>query len=158
MARRDLFGEHRHRFEFLGGRQDYHLGVLQISVRPHPAEYGFDTKGSWGSFIGRTFLSALFSGLGLGGLILVLTAGAEPLYREAYPEHLSISRMFTWHGIRTRSFFMGSLAGITLSFFFVAYVICFYLAANRLGAWAPAEVPYTDLLNTRVPWVLRRSV
>jgi membrane protease YdiL (CAAX protease family) len=130
--------------------------VLQFlaSLNNFPlAEYGFDTKGSWGSFIGRTFLSALFSGLGLGGLILVLTAGAEPLYREAYPEHLSISRMFTWHGIRTRSFFIGSLAGITLSFFFVAYVICFYLAANRLGAWAPAEVPYTDLLNTRVPWV-----
>src|SRR5207245_1044735 len=100
--------------------------VLQFlaSLNNFPlAEYVFDTKGSWGSFIGRTFLSALFSGLGLGGLILVLTAGAEPLYREAYPEHLSISRMFTWHGIRTRSFFMGSLAGITLSFFFVSYAI-----------------------------------
>jgi membrane protease YdiL (CAAX protease family) len=131
-------------------------GVLQFlaSLNNFPlAEYTFDTSSSYGSFVGRTLLQALLSGLGFGGAVLVLTAGAEPLYREAYPSHLSISRMLTWHGIRTRSFFIASVAGITLSFFFVAYVICFYLAANRLGAWAPAEVPYTDLLNTRFPWV-----
>ena len=30
----------------------------------------------------------------------------------------------------------------------------FYLAADKLGAWAPADVPFSDLLNTRFPWVM----
>jgi membrane protease YdiL (CAAX protease family) len=43
--------------------------------------------------------------------------------------------------------------GIALTFFFFAYQTVFYLAADKLGAWAPADVPFTDLLNTRFPWV-----
>ncbi|PYT10358.1 MAG: hypothetical protein DMF60_00345, partial [Acidobacteria bacterium] len=116
-------------------------------------EYGFDTTGSYGSFVGTTLFSAALEGVTLGGVILLLTACAEPVYRQAYPKHLAISRMFRWNAIRTRQFFTGSLAGITLAFFFVAYEIGFYLAAKRFGAWAPAEVPYTDLLNTRFPWI-----
>lgn len=117
------------------------------------SEYGFDTTSSYGSFVGRTFLSALLTGLTLGGIILLLTACSEPLYRQSFPRHLSITRLFSWNGIRTRRFFIACLAGITLTFFFTTYDIGFYLLANRLGAWAPAEVPYTDLLNTRFPWV-----
>jgi len=48
---------------------------------------------------------------------------------------------------------MANVVGITLTFFFIAYQTVFYLAADKLGAWAPAEVPFTDLLNTRFPWV-----
>src|SRR5437867_9784440 len=117
------------------------------------SEYRFDTTGSYGSFVGRTLFSAVLSGMTLGGIILLLTACSEPVYRQAYPQHLAISRMFRWNAIRTRKFFIGSLAGITLTFFFFAYEIAFYLAAKKLGAWAPAELPYTDLLNTRFPWV-----
>ena len=117
------------------------------------AEYNFRTTESYGSFAGQMILSALLGGLGTGGIILLLTAAAEPLYRESYPSHLSIGRFFTWQSVRTRSFLIASLAGITLTFFFFAYEIGFYLLANRLGAWSPAEVPYTDLLNTRLPWI-----
>ncbi|PYV41523.1 MAG: hypothetical protein DMG09_04530 [Acidobacteria bacterium] len=117
------------------------------------SEYRFDTTGSYGSFVGRTLFSAVLSGMTLGGIILLLTACSEPVYRQAYPQHLAISRMFRWNAIRTRRFFIGSLAGITLTFFFFAYEIGFYLAAKRLGAWSPAELPYTDLLNTRFPWI-----
>lgn len=130
--------------------------VLQLlaSLNEFPLDqYNFDTTGSYGSFISRLLLQALLGALGSGGVILLLTACAEPLYRAAYPRQLSISRMFGWNAIRTRSFFLASVAGITLTFFFFAYEIGFYLLANRLGAWAPADIPYTELLNTRFPWV-----
>src|SRR3989442_3969499 len=47
---------------------------------------------------------------------------------------------------------MANIVGIGLTFFFFAYQTVFYLTANRLGAWAPADVNYSDLLNTRIPW------
>jgi membrane protease YdiL (CAAX protease family) len=130
--------------------------VLQFlaSMNDFPlAEYGFDTTDSYAGFLGLSIFSAALQALSYGGIIALLTACVEPLYRQSYPCHLSISRMIGWRALRTRSFFRASLAGITLTFFFFAYEIGFYLAANRLGAWAPAEVPYTNLLNTHFPWV-----
>ena len=117
------------------------------------ALYDFDTTGSYGSYVGQSLAMAILGALAFGGVIFLLTACAEPVYRENYPDHTSISRLLSWQSVRTRSFFRAALAGVTLTFFFFAYEIGFYLIANRLGAWAPAEIPYTDLLNTRFPWV-----
>jgi membrane protease YdiL (CAAX protease family) len=116
-------------------------------------KYRFETNSSYAGFLTQTILAAVLTAIAFGGVISILTAAAEPEYRQAFPGQLSIRRMFSWRSIRTRSFFIASLAGITLTFFFFAYEIGFYLLANRLGAWAPAEVPYTDLLNTRFPWI-----
>jgi len=130
--------------------------VLQFlaSLNEFPlAQYGFDTTSSYGSFVAQSILGACLGALSFGGIIFVFTACAEPVFRQAYPSHLSITRMFSWQAIRTRSFFIASMVGIALTFFFFAYEIGFYLLANKLGAWAPAEIPYTDLLNTKFPWV-----
>ncbi len=117
------------------------------------AQFDFDTTGTYASFVGRIVIRAGLVALAFGGMILLLTACTEPVYRSAYPKHISICRMLSWPAIQTRSFLLASVAGITLTFFFFAYEIGFYLLANRLGAWAPADIPYTELLNTRFPWV-----
>ncbi len=117
------------------------------------AEYGFDTADSYGGFVGLSIFSAVMEALAYGGIIAMLTACAEPLYREACPSQLSISSILSWRALRTRGYFRASLVGITLTFSIFAYEIGFYLFANKLGAWAPADVPYTNLLNTRFPWV-----
>ncbi len=130
--------------------------VLQFlaSLNEFPlAQYDFDTTSSYGSFVGQSITMAVLGALAYAGIIFLLTAGAEPLYRQSYPDHTSISRLLSWQSVRTRSFFKATLAGVTLTFFFFAYEIGFYLFANRLGAWAPADIPYTDLLNTRFPWI-----
>jgi membrane protease YdiL (CAAX protease family) len=117
------------------------------------AEYGFDTTDSYAGFLGMTVLSATLEALAFGSIIALLTACVEPVYRQTCPKHISIPNILSWRALRTRSFFRATLVGISLTFFFVAYEIGFYLLANKLGAWSPAEVPYTNLLNTHFPWV-----
>src|ERR1035438_6444973 len=115
-------------------------------------EFGYPTTDSYGSFLSREFLNALLAALGAGGLLFVLTAGAEPLYREMFGDKISFGNLFTLRGLRTKRFFLGSILGITLTGIFIAYQTGFYIVAYKHGAWSPADVPYTDLLNTKFPW------
>jgi membrane protease YdiL (CAAX protease family) len=115
-------------------------------------EFEYPTADSYGSFIARQILNGIFSSLGSGGLLFVLTAGAEPLYREMFPGHVSLGNQFRGRALRTKRFFLGAVLGVSLTGIFVAYQTGFYIAAHNFGAWSPADVPYSDLLNTRVPW------
>jgi membrane protease YdiL (CAAX protease family) len=129
----------------------YFLGQLNMFSQ---AEFNYNTTDSYFSFASGYVVENLLGALALGAFIFLLMASAEPIYREAYPRFISIRRYFSWQGLRSRSFFIANVVGISLTFFFFAYQTVFYLAANRLGAWAPAEVPFSDLLNTRFPWVM----
>ncbi len=117
------------------------------------AQFGYQTTDSYSSFVTNYLWDNLLAALGVGAGIFLLVAAAEPEYREGFPNQISLRRYFSWQGLRSRSFFIANMVGITLTFFFFAYQTVFYLAANKLGAWAPADVPFTDLLNTRFPWI-----
>jgi membrane protease YdiL (CAAX protease family) len=118
------------------------------------AEFGYRTTDSFSSFVTNYLWTNLLAALGIGAAIFLLVAASEPVYREGFPNQVSLRRYFSWQGLRSRSFFVANMVGITLTFFFFAYQTVFYLAANKLGAWAPADIPFTDLLNTRFPWVM----
>ena len=117
------------------------------------AEFSYPTTDSYGSFIAQEFLRNVMGALGAGGLLFVITAGAEPLYRECYRARLPLGTLFSARGLRSKQFFLGTILGITLAGIFVAYQTAFYMVAYRFGAWSPADVPYDDLLNTRLPWL-----
>jgi len=116
-------------------------------------EFGYRTTDSYPSFVAGHLGASLLAACGIGAWIFFLVASGEPVYRENYPGLVALRRYLSWQGLRTRSFFMANVVGIALTFFFFAYQTVFYLAADKLGAWAPAEVPFTDLLNTHIPWV-----
>ena len=116
-------------------------------------EFSYRTTDSYSSFVSGYILESVLLSLGLGILVFLLVAGSEPMYREGFPTLPSIRRTLSWTGIRSRSFFMANVVGITLTCFFFAYQAVFYLLANRLGAWAPADVNFSNELNTRIPWV-----
>jgi membrane protease YdiL (CAAX protease family) len=115
-------------------------------------EFDFPTTDPYSTFLSRQALMAVITALGWGGFLFVIAAGAEPLYREAYGSRISLGSLFTLRGLRTKKFFLGTILGLTLTGVFIAYQTAFYIVAYRLGAWSPADVPYTDLLNTKFPW------
>jgi len=116
-------------------------------------QFAYQTTDSYSSFMAGYFRDAILSAFGVGAFIFLLVASAEPVYRESFPRLASIRRTLSWQGLRSRSFFMANVVGITLTFFFFAYQTVFYLAADKLGAWAPSDIPFSNLLNTRIPWV-----
>jgi membrane protease YdiL (CAAX protease family) len=128
----------------------YFLGQLNMFSL---AQFGYRTTDSYSSFVTGFVRDNLLAALGLGAAIFLLMASSEPVYREAYPRFLSFRRYLSWQGLRSRSFLMANVVGIGMTFFFFAYQTVFYLAADKLGAWAPADVPFSDLLNTSIPWV-----
>jgi membrane protease YdiL (CAAX protease family) len=116
-------------------------------------EFGYRTTDSYSSFVTNFLWDNLLAAVGVAAAIFLLLAASEPMYREGYPNQISLRRYFSWQGLRSRSFFIANTVGIALTFFFFAYQTVFYLAADKLGAWAPADIPFSDLLNTRFPWV-----
>ncbi|HEX3745302.1 MAG TPA: type II CAAX endopeptidase family protein [Bryobacteraceae bacterium] len=116
------------------------------------AEYGYPTTDAYSSFVIQNLVQMLLEALAWGGALFVIAAGAEALYREAFPAQVSLGSLFSRRGLRTRKFFLGAILGVTLCAIFLAYQTIFYIVANKLGAWSPADVPYSDLLNTKFPW------
>src|SRR5215469_18882349 len=116
-------------------------------------EFGFRTTDSYSSFLSRELINALAEALSVGGFLFLMSASAEPLYREAYGGQVSIGNLFRLRGLRTRRFFKGAILGATLACIFIAYQTVFYLTAYKMGAWSPADVPYSDELNTAFPWL-----
>ncbi len=115
-------------------------------------QFNYPTTDSYLSFMLRQLFQGVIAALGAGGLLFVLAAGAEPLYREAFPGRISVGNLFLLRGLRTKRFLLGCILGITLTGIFIAYQTGFYILADRFGAWSPADVPYSDLLNTKFPW------
>ncbi|MCX7834642.1 MAG: CPBP family intramembrane metalloprotease [bacterium] len=115
--------------------------------------YDFDTSSSFSGEVMQILLASFLTALMQGWFIFLLVAWAEPIYRERMFGQIAIRNLFTLRGLQTKSAFKGIYLGITLTAFFLAYQVTFYLVSQRYGAWSPSEVPYTDLLNTAMPWL-----
>ncbi len=117
------------------------------------ALYGYDTTASWSGFLIEEILVGLLQAIGVGVVIALLTAAAESIFREIHPELPSLPTMFTLRGLRTKGAFISIVIGVTMTAFFFAYQVIFYLIAQRFGGWSPADIPYDNLLNTAMPWL-----
>jgi hypothetical protein len=115
--------------------------------------YGYDTASPLSAYVVKRVVLGILGAIGIGAGIAVVVAAAEPIYRERFGSQLSLSGLFSRRGARSKRFFLGLLLGYALTAFFFAYQAVFYVVAARFGAWAPAEIPYDDILNTAVPWV-----
>jgi hypothetical protein len=116
------------------------------------AEYGYPTTDAYPSFLIQKLLQALLGALAWGGALFVIT----PPARRCCIAKLSPIKC-RWE---TCSAAADCAASASSSAPFWAWLCApsswptrrvFYIVANRLGAWSPADVPYSDLLNTKFP-------
>ena len=115
--------------------------------------YDYDTAEAWSGFLAMALLGDVAGAVALGAALFLLVAAGEPLFREAYPGQPALGRILSPRAFRSKRFFRGLLLGYAMTAFFFAYQVVFYIGAERFGAWAPAEVPYSSLLGTSFPWL-----
>src|SRR5260370_6379371 len=113
----------------------------------------YNTNHSYSSFIliqiGRALLFAVVTAL---TITLVLPA-AEPLYCGYQRDQLSLGKIFTRRGLRSKEFFSSSVVGLCLAAAHIGFIVAFYIVATHLGAWAPQELNFDNSVNTAFPWI-----
>ena len=128
--------------------------VTGVSLNSYPlAVAGYDTTTSYPAFVAQMAFGALMQSVGVAMLLVVIVGSGEVLYRERFPRHLAVPRLWTSRLLTSKRVFLSFAIGYTLVAFFLGYQVVFYLVAEKFGAWAPAEVPYDEMLNTAFPWI-----
>ncbi len=115
--------------------------------------FDYETSDGWAGFVAKSVAGDVGAAVSLGVVLLLLVAAGEPLYRERYPDKPALGRILSLRGIASKRFFRGLLLGYAMTAFFFAYQIIFYIVAAHFDAWAPADVPYSNLLGTSFPWL-----
>jgi membrane protease YdiL (CAAX protease family) len=114
---------------------------------------GYDTNTPYSSFflseLGKAVLLSVVSAL----LVVLAVVPGEPLYRIFQPDKLRLDVGFRLPGIRTREFFRANVIGICLAAAHIGYITVFYIISRKLGAWAPQDLNYENVVSTYVPWV-----
>jgi membrane protease YdiL (CAAX protease family) len=129
--------------------------VTGVAVNSYPSALAdYDTTSSFPAFLALFSAGALLQGAGYAMLLIVIVGSGEVLYRQRFPQHLAIPRLWTRRALASKRVFRSFILGYTLVAFFLGYQVAFYLIAEKFGAWSPAEVPYDELLNSALPWVV----
>jgi membrane protease YdiL (CAAX protease family) len=113
----------------------------------------YDTNTPYSIFFlsqaGRAALLSIFSAL----LVVLAVVPGEPLYRVSQPGKIRLGVGLRLPGIRTKEFFRANVIGICLAAAHIGYITIFYIVSRTLGAWAPQDLNYTDVVSTWLPWV-----
>ncbi|MBU4445295.1 CPBP family intramembrane metalloprotease [bacterium] len=117
-------------------------------------KFHFDTNQSLGAFYSGFFIEVFIQSLLLALLITVITGAGEYMYRDRFPNRIPLGKLFSLRGLKSKHFFFSVIIGITLAISFMAFQTIFYLVAKHYGAWAPADISYSEILNTAFPWIL----
>jgi hypothetical protein len=128
------------------------VGATALNSLPAQIAH-YDTTTSYPAFLGQIVFQTALSSVGTAMILIVICGAGEVLYRQRLPGQLAIPRLWTRRALASRRVFVGLVIGYTLVPLFIAYQVVFYLTAHRFGAWAPAEVPYDEMMNSAFPWV-----
>ncbi|MGZ8830801.1 MAG: CPBP family glutamic-type intramembrane protease, partial [Thermoanaerobaculia bacterium] len=114
---------------------------------------GYNTTTSYPAFLAQFLLfDVLLQSIGAAMLLIVMCGAGEVLYRQRLPKQLALPKIWTPRALTSKRVFKSLILGYTLVAFFIAYQTIFYVIAEKWGAWAPAEIPYDDILSTAIPW------
>jgi membrane protease YdiL (CAAX protease family) len=114
---------------------------------------GYDTHLTYPSFVLQSLLKMLMAAIGTALTVSLVLPGGEPLYRAAQPERLRLTRAFSLRGIRSKEFFCSSVVGLSLAAAHIGFIVAFYMVGSHFGVWAPQDLSYSDVVNTKFPWI-----
>ncbi|HXI14249.1 MAG TPA: type II CAAX endopeptidase family protein, partial [Thermoanaerobaculia bacterium] len=127
--------------------------VAAVAINSYPSAVAdYDTSDSWPSFITQQVVFTALQSLGAALLLIAVVGSGDALYRERFPSHLALPLLWRRSAVRSKRVFKSFVLGYTLVPLFIAFQIAFYLIATRFGAWSPADIPYSEILNSRFPW------
>jgi membrane protease YdiL (CAAX protease family) len=113
----------------------------------------YDTNTPYSSFflnqVGEAVLISVISAL----LVVFAVVPGEPLYRLAQPAKLRLGASLRLSGIRTKEFFLANVIGICMAAAHIGYITVFYIVSRKLGAWAPQDLNYENVVSTSLPWL-----
>jgi len=114
---------------------------------------GYDTNTPYSSFffsqMGQAALVSVVSAL----LVVLAIVPGEPMYRIFQPDKIRLEVGFRLPGIRSKEFFRANVIGVCLAAAHIGYITVFYIISRKLGAWAPQDLNYENVVSTYVPWV-----
>jgi len=114
---------------------------------------GYDTNTPYTSFflsqVGQAALVSVASAL----LVVIAVVPGEPMYRIFEPMKHKLESALRWPGFRSKEFFTANVIGVCLAAVHIGYITVFYIISRRLGAWAPQDLNYENVVSTYVPWV-----
>jgi membrane protease YdiL (CAAX protease family) len=113
----------------------------------------YDTHFTYASFVLRSVATMLLAAIGTALTVSLVLPGGEPLYREAQPNRLRLTRAFSMRGIRSKEFFCACVVGISLAAAHIGFIVAFYMIGSHFGVWAPQDLGYSDVVNTSFPWI-----
>ena len=120
------------------------------------AEY--DTNTPYSSFflsqLGKAALLSVVSAL----LVVIAIVPGEPLYRVSQPGKLRLDLGIRLPGIRTKEFFCANVIGICMAAAHIGYITVFYIISRQIGAWAPQDLNYENVVSTYVPWIFPLTI
>lgn len=135
------------------------LMALYMGMSWPTVAYSYPTDLPWAVFVGLSALSLLLVGGVYGALVLFNAAAGESLGRETFPDSLRGFAAAASGRLNVPELAAASLRGYALGFAFIGYLTVFYLLSQRyLGAWLPAEGPYSEIFNLYLPFLAPLTV
>ena len=117
--------------------------------------FNYDTTDTYGSFLTLQLLNSLFAAA-VQGFFHLLSHGSgravvPPLLREPNPR---LGASLRQRAYAPSAILLGTILGLAMTPAFLAYQVLFYITAEQFGAWTPADIPYSDMVNTYIPWIM----
>ncbi len=136
------------------------LVLVATGVASWPSfKYGYTTEIPWAAFVGLAVFGLLFVATVYGAMVVFTTTAGESLGREQFPASLAGFLALARGRLLDPSIARASVRGYALGFAALGYLTVFYLFAQRyLGAWLPAEGPYSDIFNDWAPFLAPLAV
>lgn len=135
------------------------LGLIDGLTSWPSFKYGYQTEFPWGAYLGLGIVGLLFVALVYGGAVTLTAAAGESLGRELFPRSVRGLTELARGRFLTPELSTSILRGYALGFGLLGYLTLFYVAAQRwLGAWLPAEGPYSDIFNRYLPFLAPLAV